>query len=79
MLLLAILEGPGGCVKEKLLFLAKGSLTNVNVGWPHFREVGELGSSSTVLLFIGSWAEIAQSRMATLPIVEHFDVLKDRQ
>lgn len=49
------------------------------VGWPHFRRVGELGSSSTVLLFIRRWAEIAQSRMAALPIVEYFDVLKNRQ
>ncbi len=49
------------------------------VGWPHFRGVGELGNSSVMLLFIGHWTEIAQGRMAALPIVEDFDVLKNRQ
>jgi len=49
------------------------------LGWPHFHGVGELGSSFVMLLFIGSWAQIAQSRMTTLPIVEDLDVLKDRE
>ena len=31
------------------------------------------------MLFIHHWAEIAQGRMAAQPIVEHLDVLKDRQ
>ena len=31
------------------------------------------------MLLLHHWAEIAQGRMAALPIVEHFDVLKDRQ
>jgi len=30
------------------------------LGWPHFRGVGELGSSSVLLLFIDHWATIAQ-------------------
>jgi hypothetical protein len=50
-----------------------------DVGWLHFRGVGELGSSSVMPLFIDDRAEIAQGRMATLPIVEDFNVLKDRQ
>ncbi|SRR6266571_63897 len=33
-----------------------------NLGWPHESGVGELGSSS-VMLFIHHWAEIAQGRV----------------
>lgn len=49
----------------------------INLGWPHFRGVRELGNSSFLLL-IGHWTEIAQRRMTAFAIVKHFDVLKDR-
>src|SRR6266566_644357 len=50
-----------------------------SLGWPHFRGVGELGSSSVIRLFRDHWAEIAQGRMATLPMIEDLNVLKARQ
>ncbi len=49
----------------------------INLGWPHFRGVRELGNSPFLLL-IGHWAQIAQRRMTAFPIVKHFDILKDR-
>lgn len=71
--------GPKGHYKiQKTSFRSKRA-HSFFLGWPHFRGVGELGNSSVLLLFIDHWTEMAQGRMATLPIVEHFDVLKNRE